>query len=258
MPDALAPETIVIPPAKDGGIPPIVVVKRKRGRPKGSRNKKKKKAPAEFVAGGIVHRFKPGQSGNPAGGNVDGRKTQHYEWRERLKAASRKCLSEEAITDIFLKGIGIALTDGHPEQARMIEYMLDRGLGKSSTKLEVESTGDASVTVNQRIIYAKIAAGLMQPSTEATKHPALPAPAEIIEGDTVEGGGHLLPAEHDEREVLSREQPVGAEAGGKPSEPPATQPPQEPTPPASMEQGEGEVRDVAVGGGAGPEPTPAA
>jgi hypothetical protein len=173
-------EVLVIPPAKVVDPPPA---KRGRGRPKGAKNKPKKKTSAAFDAARAVARvgtqFKPGAPANSViqKSHADAR-SRKVKWREEKTEAKHSYLNTERFLALLQNHYGIAMDETQlaSDRLRAGEFLIEIVAGKASSKVEIE-TEDVNRTLDQRREAFDALAGFVA----AQRHRAMQETADIID-----------------------------------------------------------------------------
>ncbi len=104
-----------------------------------------------------------------------------------MKLAKRRFYTPERVEALMLEAYEIALdrTRGS-DQVRMVEYLLDQGFGKATSKLDVTAGDTSTATLEQRIELAKVAGGLLSAlQQQQVTVKTLPGP-EVVEGEIIE------------------------------------------------------------------------
>ncbi len=103
-----------------------------------------------------------------------------------MKLAKRRFYTPERVEALMLEAYEIALdrTRGS-DQVRMVEYLLDQGFGKATSKVELGPSDTSTATLEQRIELAKVAGGLMSALQQQVTVKTLPGP-EVVEGEIIE------------------------------------------------------------------------
>ncbi len=169
-----------------GGYTPKV--KKKRGRPKGSRNKVKwiPKPPPPRKPNSDRLAVKKNEDGTIAkvGFATNINLTYARQWREVMRIAKEQSLNVEDVRGLYEDAKAIARDPKRgSDQVRMVEFLLEHAWGKASSKIEVDTTSNTQLTISEKIELAKIAAGLLQAQTVTVK--TLPEP-EVVEGEIVD------------------------------------------------------------------------
>jgi hypothetical protein len=174
-------EVLVIPPAKVVDPPPA---KRGRGRPKGAKNKPKKKTSAAFDAARATARvatqFKPGGSTSfvVQKSHADAR-SRKVKWREEKTEAKHSYLNTERFLALLQNHYGIAMDETQlaSDRLRAGEFLIEIVAGKASSKVEIDATTeDVNTTIEQRLELFKMLTGLKKPTTQTVEVRSLPDP----------------------------------------------------------------------------------
>jgi hypothetical protein len=170
--------------------PDVVQPVKRRGRPPGSKDKKKRKIdrrkrnrPTPPIATQFTKEnpglavYKPG-----VGATTPNR---YIAWREKMKTAKREWFTIARFRAFLDEAEQIALDRKDPARPEMLKYLIDQGIGKASSKLEVETT-DNSMSAGDRVHLAMVAAGLIQNLQQQQLPMPVVTDLPVVEGEVIE------------------------------------------------------------------------
>jgi hypothetical protein len=93
---------------------------------------------------------------------------RYIAWREKMKTAKREWFTIARFRAFLDEAAQIALDRKDPARPEMLKYLIDQGIGKASSKLEVETT-DNTMSPKDRVHLAMVAAGSFFPARRAVR-----------------------------------------------------------------------------------------